>query len=219
MPPIFPPRSNMIARASLLVLPLLLAIVVGLLVWWLHSPAFNKVGVQVEQPVQFPHSMHVAVVGLNCRFCHDAVDKSSFADLPPTQTCMGCHSQIKTDSALLAPVRASWESGEPIEWNRVNSVPDHVFFNHAIHVNKGVACETCHGRMDTAGTAVKAETFYMAWCLECHRDPAKYIRPVERVYDAGYTPAEDQKVLGARLVEEYNIKSSFQLTNCSICHR
>jgi hypothetical protein len=219
MPPIFPPRSNLFARLSILGALVLLAAVAGFLVWWTHSPTFNKVGVTVPQPVPFPHSMHVAVVGIDCRYCHDSVDKSSFANLPPTETCMSCHSQIKTERALLAPVRDSWSNGTPIEWNRVNQLPDYVFFDHQIHVKKGVGCETCHGRLDQVATAVKAETFYMAWCLDCHRNPEQYIRPVENVYDVGYKPAEDQKVLGARLIEEYGIMSSSQLMDCSICHR
>lgn len=219
MPPIFPPRSNMFARASILGVLVLTAVVTGLLVLWTHSSAFNKVGVTIPQPVPFPHSLHVTVVGLNCRYCHDSVDKSSFADLPPTQTCMSCHSQVKTESPLLAPVRESWSSGKPIEWNRVNDLPDYVFFNHQIHVKKGVGCETCHGRMDTVATAVKAETFYMAWCLDCHREPEKYLRPVDKVYDMGYKPAEDQKTLGKRLVAEYGVMPPSQLMNCSICHR
>lgn len=209
----------MIARLSLLVIPLVLAVIIGAVVWYTHSPAFNKVGVTIPQPVAFPHTMHVSVVGLDCRFCHSSVDKSSFAGLPPTETCMGCHSMVKTDSPLLAPVRQSWETGQPIEWNRVNNIPDYAYFNHQIHVKKGVGCETCHGRVDQMQTAVKAETLYMAWCIDCHREPQKFLRPVEAVYTMGYTPAEDQSVLGARLVEEYNILPVFQLMNCSTCHR
>ncbi|MBE0697149.1 MAG: cytochrome c3 family protein [Anaerolineaceae bacterium] len=219
MPPIFPPRSNTIARASFIVIPLLLALVTGLVVWWLHSPAFNQVGVTIPQPVPFPHSFHISVLGLNCRYCHDSVDKSSFADLPPTQTCMSCHSQVATGSAKLAPVRNSWETGVPIQWNRVNNVPDYVYFDHHIHVNKGIGCENCHGRMDQVTTAKKAETFYMAWCLECHRNPEKFIRPKDKVYDMGYKPAEAQSVLGPKLVKEYNVMPASQLMNCSICHR
>jgi hypothetical protein len=196
-----------------------LAAVVGLLVWYLHSPAVNKVGVAVPQPVAFPHGFHVSAVGLDCRYCHETVDKSSFAGMPPTQTCMSCHSVIRTDSALLAPVRNSWETGVPIAWNRVNDVPGYTYFEHSIHVNKGVGCETCHGRTDQQTTAVKAETFYMAWCLDCHEDPAQYLRPLDQVYTMGYTPAEDQEVLGARLVQEYNVRPPSQLMNCSICHR
>ncbi len=219
MPPIFPPRSNTFARASLVATPLLLAAIIGLLVWWVHSSAFTKVGVTIPQPVPFPHSIHIAVVGLDCRYCHDTVDRSSFANIPPTETCMTCHSQIKTESPLLAPVRQSWETGKPIVWNRVNNLADHVYFNHQIHVKKGVGCETCHGRVDTMATAVKANTFFMAWCLDCHRNPENFVRPLDQVYAMGYKPAEDQKTLGTRLVEEYNIRPANVLMECSICHR
>lgn len=219
MSQIFPPRSNTIARASLLAVPVLLLVIAGLLAWWVHSSTFNKVGVTVPQPVAFPHVMHVGPVGLDCRFCHTSVDKSSFADLPPTETCMGCHTYVRPDSPLLAPVRQSWETGEPIAWNRVNDVPDFVYFDHQIHVNKGVGCESCHGRVDKMGTAVKANTFYMAWCLDCHREPEKNLRPLDQVTKMGYQPAEDQHVLGARLAEEYNLLPVEQLMNCSTCHR
>jgi hypothetical protein len=219
MPPIFPPRSNTFARVSILVILILLTAIVGLVVWWLHSSTFNKVGVAVEQPVPFPHSFHVGVVGLNCRYCHASVDKSSFADLPPTETCMSCHSQVALNSPLLQPVRDSWKTGKPIQWNRVNKLPDYVYFDHHIHVNKGVGCESCHGRVDTMTTDVKANTFYMAWCLKCHRDPSKFVRPLDQVYTMGYTPSENQATLGSKLVKEYNIMPSGQLMNCSICHR
>jgi hypothetical protein len=219
MPPIFPPRSNAIARISILGVLILLAAVVGFLVWYTHSPVFNKVGVAVPQPVPFPHGFHVSAVGLDCRYCHESVEKSSYAGMPPTETCMSCHSQVKTESALLKPIRDSWASGKSVEWNRVNSVPDYAFFNHSIHINKGVGCESCHGRTDQQTTAVKANTFYMAWCLECHRNPAKYIRPRDQVYTMGYKPSEDQATLGARLVKEYNIQPSKVLLECSICHR
>lgn len=219
MPPIFPPRSNTVARASLLGIPVLLAVITGALVWWLHSSTFNKVGVAVPQPVPFPHSFHMAVVGLDCRYCHNSVDKSAFADLPPTQTCMSCHSQVALNNPKIQPVRDSWASGKPIQWNRVNSLPDFVYFDHHIHVNKGIGCESCHGRVDQKTTDVKAKTFYMTFCLDCHRNPEKYIRPKANVYDMGYKPAENQLVLGAKLVKEYDIMPASQLTNCSICHR
>jgi len=219
MPPIFPPRSNTIARASLVAIPLLLAVVIGLLVWWVHSSTFTQVGVTIPQPVPFPHSIHVTVVGLDCRYCHDTVDQSSFANIPSTETCMTCHSQIRTESALLAPVRESWETGQPVAWNRVNNLPDHAYFDHQIHVNKGVGCETCHGRVDQMATAVKSNTFYMAECIDCHRAPERFVRPLDQVYAMGYQPAEDQNILGPQLVEEHNIRSSFELMNCSICHR
>ena len=219
MPPIFPPRSNTFARVSILVMLFLLAVITAIVVWWLHSSTFNKVGVAVGQPVAFPHNFHVAVVGLECRYCHDSVDKAAFADVPPTETCMSCHSQVALNSPLLIPVRESWRTGQPIQWNRVNNLPDHVFFNHQAHVNNGVGCESCHGRVDQMGTAVKANTFYMAWCIDCHRNPERFVRPLDQVYAMGYTPAENQASLGPKLVQEYNIKPSQQLMNCSICHR
>lgn len=219
MPPIFPPRSNLFAKVSIVIAVLLLVIITALVVWYLHSSTFNRVGVNVPQPVPFPHSLHVSALGLNCRYCHDSVDKSSFADLPPTETCMTCHSQVAKDRPSLQPVRDSWETGKPIEWNRVNKVPDFVFFNHAIHVNKGVGCETCHGRVDEMTTNVKANTFYMDWCLQCHRNPAKYLRPRDQVYTMGYQPSGDQQTIGQNLVKEYNVMDTNQLINCSICHR
>lgn len=219
MPPIFPPRSNTFARASILVLLILLGAITAFLVWWLHSSTFNKVGVAVGQPVTFPHDRHVAVLQLDCRYCHDGVDQSSFASLPPTETCMSCHSQVAPTSPLLIPVRESWKYGTPIVWNRVNNLPDHAFFDHKIHVNKGIGCESCHGRVDQMGTAVKAEAFYMAFCIDCHRNPERFVRPLDQVYTMGYTPAESQVSLGPKLVQEYNIKPAQQLMNCSICHR
>jgi hypothetical protein len=219
LPPLFPPRSNTIARASLIVLPLLLIVVVGGLVLYGNSSAVTHVGVAVPQPVPYPHNLHVAVLGLDCRYCHAAVDKSSFADLPSTETCMTCHEQIAATVPDLQPVRDSWATGKPVEWTRVNQLADFVYFNHEIHVNKGVGCETCHGRVDTMATDVKANSFQMAWCLECHRNPAKYLRPLDKVYTMGYKPAGDQMTIGTQLVKDYNILPSTQLINCSICHR
>lgn len=219
MSQIFPPRSNIISRISILAIPILLAAVAGGLVWYAHSPAFTKVGVPISQPVPFPHSVHVTAVGLNCRYCHDGVDQTSFADLPSAQTCWTCHSQIQPNAAALKPVRDSYTNGTPIQWNRVNSLPDYVYFNHQIHIAKGVGCETCHGRMDKVSTAVRAKYFYMTTCTECHWDPGKYLRPQANIYTMGYTPSENQATLGPKLVKEYNLLSPVQLVNCSICHR
>jgi hypothetical protein len=219
LPPIFSPRSNVIARASLVVIPLLLVVIVAGLVLYGSSSAITNVGVAVPQPVPFPHNFHVAVLNLDCRYCHASVDQSSFADLPPTETCMSCHSQVALNDPILAMVRDSYQTGKPIAWNRVNQLPDFVYFNHEIHVNKGVGCETCHGRVDQMTTDVKANTFYMSWCLDCHRNPAKYLRPLDKIYTAGYKPAGDQLTIGAQLVKQYNILPTSQLINCSICHR
>jgi hypothetical protein len=219
MPQIFPPRSNILSKVSILGILIVLAAITGGLVWYTHSATFTRVGAQVPQPVPFPHSLHTGALGLNCRYCHEAVDQSSFADIPPAETCMSCHSQVATNRPELQPIRDSYQTGKPVQWNRVNQLPDYVYFNHQIHVNKGVGCETCHGRMDQVTTAVRARYFYMSTCTECHWNPAKYIRPKENVYDMGYKPTEDQMTMGTRLVQEYNILSPTQLVNCSICHR
>jgi hypothetical protein len=219
MPQLFPARSNFIAKISILAAFILLALITGGMVWYTHSTVYTKVGVAIPQPVPFPHSLHITVLGLNCRYCHAGVDQSSFADLPPAETCMTCHSQIAKTVPSLQPIRDSYANGTPIQWNRVNSLPDYVYFNHQIHVAKGVGCETCHGRMDQETTAVRAKYFYMTTCTECHKDPGKYLRPKANIYDMGYKPSENQATLGPKLVKEYNILSPNQLTNCSICHR
>jgi hypothetical protein len=219
MPQLFPPRSNIISRISILAILILLAVVTAGLVWYTHSPTFTKVGVPIPQPVNFPHNLHTAALGLNCRYCHAGVDQSSFADLPPAETCMSCHSQIKKDAASLQPIRDSYNNGTAIQWNRVNNLPDYVYFNHQIHVAKGVGCETCHGRMDQVTTAVRVKYFYMTTCTDCHDNPAKYVRPQANIYDMGYKPSESQALVGATLVKDYNIMSPVQLNNCSICHR
>ncbi len=219
MPPLFPPRSNFIARASIIAGLVLLVAATAAVVWYIHSPTFTDVGVPIPQPVAFPHSVHVKTLNLDCRYCHASADKSSFADFPPTETCMTCHSVIDTDLKSLAPVVNSWKTGQPIAWTRVNKVPDFVYFDHHIHLSSGIGCESCHGRVDQMTTDVKANTFFMTWCLECHRNPAQFIRPVDKVYEMGYTPSVDQAILGPQLVEEYKVRGSNEIIKCSTCHR
>lgn len=170
------------------------------------------------QPVQFSHRHHVAELGIDCRYCHTSVQRSATAGIPPTQTCMTCHSQVWTDSPMLEPIRESWETGNPIKWQRVHDVPDFVYFNHSIHVNKGVGCETCHGRVDQMPLIAQKRSLQMQWCLECHRNPAKNLRPLEHIFTFGYEPEIPQEELGKQLVEEYNINSDL-LDNCYTCHR
>jgi tRNA(His) 5'-end guanylyltransferase len=157
--------------------------------------------------------------GIDCRYCHQSVETSSFADIPPTETCMTCHSQIWNQSPVLEPVRESFRTGQPIQWNRVNDLPDYVYFNHSIHIAKGVGCETCHGRVDQMPLTWKANTLYMEFCLNCHRHPEQYVRPKDQVFTMGYKPAIDQAILGPQLVKEYNIQSPSRLDDCYICHR
>lgn len=219
MPQIFRPSTNTIAKASILALLLVGAGLVAALVIVFTSPITNKVGVAIEQPVAFSHEHHVSGLGINCLYCHNTVEESSFAGLPPTHTCMSCHSQIWANAESLQLVRTSFETGEPIPWVRVNDLPDHTYFNHAIHVNKGIGCESCHGRVDQMQLTSKSETMYMSWCLDCHREPEKHVRPVAEVYTMGYQPEEPQEVLGPRLVEEYDIQPGTVLDDCYICHR
>jgi hypothetical protein len=168
------------------------------------------------QPVPFSHKHHVGELGLDCRYCHSTVEVSSSAGMPPTQTCMACHSQIWTNAAILEPIRVSYRDSKPIEWTRVNAVPDFVYFNHSIHIAKGVGCTTCHGPVAEMNITWRAQSLYMRWCLECHNAPEKYLRPRSEVFNAFYKPPADQEALGLRLMSEYKVQ---RLTNCTTCHR
>jgi hypothetical protein len=172
-----------------------------------------------EQPVPFSHAHHVGGLGVDCLYCHTTVENSSFANVPPTKTCMNCHAQIWSTSPTLEPVRASFRTGESIQWTRVHDLPDFVYFNHSIHVKKGVGCETCHGRVDKMPLMAQEASLRMQWCLDCHRAPEKVLRPREFITTMGYQPAGSQEELGRRLAREYNIRDAQTLTSCSICHR
>jgi hypothetical protein len=172
-----------------------------------------------EQPVPFSHAHHVGGLGVDCRYCHTAVESSAFAGIPPTKTCMNCHSQIWSTSPTLEPVRASFRTNQSIRWTRVNDLPDFVYFNHGIHVSKGVGCESCHGRVDRMPLTYQVNSLQMEWCLECHRNPEKFVRPREFITTMGYLPAGDQEEIGRKLVAEYQIQNARTLTSCSTCHR
>jgi hypothetical protein len=190
----------------------------GLVYLYVRSPYETGVGVAQAQPVPYSHQQHVGVLGLDCRYCHNFVEESNFAGVPSTEICMGCHAHIAADSPGLELVRASSENNQPLEWTRVHDLADFVYFNHAIHVKKGVGCEICHGRVDQMPLTAKAETLQMDWCLACHRAPERFIRPRDQIFTMGWQPPEDQITLGRQLVEDYGIKVD-QLTDCSICHR
>lgn len=181
-----------------------------------RSPYFTDENVVRDQPVPFSHKHHAGELGIDCRYCHTSVEESSFAGLPPTATCMTCHSRIWTSAPLLEPVRASYRTDKSIEWTRVNAVPDFVYFNHSIHLKKGIGCTTCHGPVGDMPLTWRANTMQMSWCLGCHREPERYVRPREDVFRVDYKPPADQLEMGERLVKEYKIK---KLTNCSTCHR
>jgi hypothetical protein len=181
-----------------------------------YSEYFSQVNVFREQPVMFSHKHHVDGLGIDCRYCHTSVEVSSSAGIPPTHTCMSCHSQVWTSAPILEPVRESYRTGKPLQWVRVHDLPDFVYFNHSIHVKKGVGCTTCHGQVDQMPLIMQANTLFMGWCLDCHRNPENYVRPREEVFNVNWAPPRDQEELGRKLVEEYQIKSR---TNCSTCHR
>jgi hypothetical protein len=218
MAQLFTPRSNSIAKALIMVMLLLVSAVTAgtWKVWW--SPYMTREGMPLDQPVPFSHKHHVSGLGIDCRYCHVSVENSAFAGIPPTETCMTCHSQVWTDAPVLEPVRQSWTTHTPIEWNRVHKVPDFVFFNHGIHIQKGIGCATCHGAVQQMPLTQKEHSLYMKWCLECHQDPAKYVRPKSEVFNMEYQAPPNQAEFGAKLVREYHIDTT-QLRDCSMCHR
>ena len=203
-----------------------LATVVTSAVTYYATPKYLRVGYQPKQPVPFDHSWHAGKdgLGLDCRFCHNNVTKSEHSNVPPTSTCMSCHAVIKTTSSKLAPVRESHKSGLPIEWIKVHKTPDYVYFNHAAHVNRGVSCVECHGRVDEMQTVKHAKSHSMAFCLDCHRNPQDHVRPIEHVFDLGWQPdgatskaqKQAQRELGEKLVADWKIQPP---KSCFGCHR
>ena len=181
-----------------------------------ESPYITDVGVARSQPVPFSHKHHVGDEGIDCRYCHNSVEESSFAGIPPTKTCMNCHAQIWSDSAVLEPVRESFRTDRSIQWTRVHNLPGFVYFDHSIHIHKGVGCSTCHGRVDQMPLTWRENTLYMDWCLDCHRAPERYVRPRDQVFNMAYQPPQDQIALGTKLIRKYQIR---KLTSCSTCHR
>jgi menaquinone reductase, multiheme cytochrome c subunit len=184
------------------------------------SPKTTDIGYQPVQPVPFSHALHAGDLGMDCRYCHNTVEQASFAALPATQTCMNCHTNIRPDSPRLTAVRESWTSGTSVPWVKIHDLPDYAYFNHSAHVNKGVGCVTCHGRIDQMEQVHQARTLSMAWCLECHRAPEKFLRPKDQVTNMNYAvPAEQQAQVGAELKKTYGIRDATYMTNCSTCHR
>lgn len=218
MSQIFHPSMNLMVKVLLLAVILVVAGLAWLGYYVVRSPFMTEVGVAKAQAVPYSHEQHVGGLGLDCRYCHTSVETSNTANIPPTETCIGCHAQVETDSPNLALVRESAETGEPLEWIRVHDLADFVYFNHAIHVQQGVGCETCHGRVDQMPVVEKVESLQMDWCLDCHRAPEKYVRPREAVFTMGYVPPSNQETVGPQLVAEYGIHTN-QLTDCSVCHR
>jgi hypothetical protein len=248
MAQVFPVYANTLARLSLIGAIVLPAAGIGGLSMLTRSSANTGVGVAKDQPIPFSHEHHVNELGIDCRYCHTSVEKSAYAGIPPTHTCMSCHSQIWTNSPLLEPLRKSYETGEPIRsadgtpgWNRVNKVPDFVYFNHSIHVNRGINCNTCHGPVQKMQLMYKGQAFFMTWCLQCHRQPEKFVNDRRAVFglyrrsqelpparltaeertllDGGeYSRSPHELAQGRRLLKQYGVQKN-QLTDCWICHR
>jgi len=219
MAQIFHRSTNTISRVSIYGAVFILA-ALGYLGWTItESPYFTDVNVPREQPVPFSHKHHVTDDGIDCRYCHTSVEKSSFAGIPSTHICMSCHSRLWVNSPMLEPVRMSYQNDTSLPWTRVNALPDFAYFDHSIHINKGVGCTTCHGPVGEMPLTWRANTLYMRWCIDCHKHPERYVRRREDVFKADCKPPQDQLALGRQLVKEYKIKDTRQLTDCYTCHR
>jgi hypothetical protein len=217
MPQIFSYGTNSYTRIGIIVGVFTLLGVAGTLFeLGADSSYATNQGVAKVQPVQFSHSHHAGSMGIDCRYCHTAVENSWFANIPPTKTCMNCHSQIWINSPELEMVRASYRTDQSIPWVKIHDLPDFVYFNHSIHVKKGMGCETCHGRVDQMPLVYQKNSLEMRWCLECHRNPEKYVRPRSEVFTMGYKYPSNQHEVGLQLVKEYNIQ---RLETCNTCHR
>jgi len=216
MAQLFPRSANALARSSI-VLGLLVATGAGYALWRVaHSGYVTRQGLVLEQPVPFSHDHHVGQIGIDCRYCHTAVETSSSAGIPPTATCMNCHNQLWTNASLLEPVRASFRTGQPLSWARVHDLPGFVYFDHSIHVAKGVACVTCHGQVDRMPLMYQFAPLTMQWCVDCHRDPVPNIRPREAVARVDWVAPPDFESGRHELAALYNVQSKM---SCSTCHR
>jgi hypothetical protein len=218
MAQIFHPSMNTVARASIFGALLIVAAVTWVGAQIYRSPYWTDQYVARSQPVPFSHEHHVNGLGIDCRYCHASVETSSYAGMPSTHTCMSCHSQVWTNASMLEPVRASFRDNRPLSWTRVHNLPDYAYFNHSIHVAKGIGCTTCHGQVNEMPLMWKTQTLHMQWCLDCHREPEKFVRPREEVFSMDWYAPADQVDRGRKLVEQYKIHTG-QLDNCAVCHR
>lgn len=215
MAQLFSPRFGFMLQLSLLAVIGLIS--AGIFIWRSRTSYPNGLNEALDQPVPFSHKHHVGDVGIDCRYCHASVETSAFAGIPPLSTCMTCHSQLYTAQLPLAPLMKAVRTGVALRWQRLYKLPDFVYFNHSIHVRKGVGCASCHGALDTMPLTLRAASLEMGWCLDCHRDPQAHLRPREEVFNLNWHTA-DQAALGERLVREYAIDTR-RLADCSVCHR
>ena len=216
MAQIFGRSMNWVARLSIVGGVVVGGSLLGILLNINRLDYVSDVNNPKEQPIPFSHKHHITGIGIDCRYCHTTVEETAFAGIPPTETCMTCHSMLWEEAPILEPVRASFRNNEPLQWTRIHDLPDFVYFKHDIHISQGIGCQSCHGQVDQMPLMMKANTLNMEWCLECHRDPAQHIRPRAEVFNMTWRPV-DQDVEGPKLVKEYGVRTS-QLTDCSICH-
>ncbi len=185
-------------------------------IWYYFSPWYTDVGYQPKQPVPFSHKLHADDLGLDCRYCHNFVEVSAHANVPPTQTCMNCHKLILPESEKLLPIRESWSKKIPMEWIRIHKVPDYAYFNHSAHLNAGIGCASCHGNIARMEVVTQQKPLSMGWCLDCHRDPRMHIRPRSELTNMQWLPPENQLEFAEKQMKEKNINPTIQ---CSGCHR
>ena len=215
MPQVFHRSTNTFSKVSIFGALFAVAAILYGLALVNRSSYVTWAGVAREQPVPFSHRHHAGELGIDCRYCHTTVERAAVAGVPPTATCMSCHSQIWRTSPVLEPVRASLRNDTSIRWTRVHDLPDFVYFNHAIHVHKGIGCQSCHGRIDEMNLVWQEASLQMEWCLDCHRNPERYVRPRAEIFNMAWA-SDDQAATGAALVEEYGIESR---VDCHVCHR
>lgn len=217
MSQIFHRRTNTISRVSIGALVILVALVFSLLAEINASPYITHVNIVRDQPVPFSHQHHVGGLGIDCRYCHQFVERSATAGIPPASTCMNCHSQMWADAPMLEPVRRAYKTNAPLTWTKVHDFPDYAYFNHGIHVSKGIGCASCHGAVDKMPLMWKHASLQMRWCLDCHRNPEAHLRPKEEVFNMSWSPAPgEQAALGAKLARDYHVETR---TDCYACHR
>lgn len=217
MAQVFSPAETLVVKLVLIAFAGVVAIV--LLVYRLNIRADAPQGAPVTQPIPFSHQHHAGDDGIDCRYCHTSVETSAFAGIPPLATCMTCHSQLYTRQPMFDPLVHAFRTGAPLAWNRVNDLPDFVYFDHSIHVGKGVGCAECHGPMDEMPLTYRHASLNMQWCLDCHRDPAPRLRPRDKVFDMRWKAEGDRRALGQKLIAEYKVRPPLELTQCSVCHR
>lgn len=216
MAQVFHPATNPIARFTIFGLFFILIVVALLMREIYRSQYVTGAYTALDQPIPFSHKWHAGDLGIDCRYCHVSAEEGSFAGIPPTETCMICHQKILADAPMLLPVRDSFQTGRPLRWNRVHNLADFCYFDHSIHLAKGIACVTCHGPVDRMPLMWKTQTLYMKWCIDCHRHPERYVRPRDHVFQTDWEPPEDQDTMGRRLVRLYGIRNPL---SCSVCHR